>query len=234
MPSYIDASYIKAHPPAAAPAAAIKVSPAPRGLNSKLHLAVDAHGMPVRVQVTAGTVADCSRALPLIEGIAAEHLLADKAYDTNEIIAAATELGMNPVIPPKGNRKVQREYDRALYKLRTPGGERVPGFQAVARDSNPLCQADSVIPGRLPTPSGHDMDQVILTTGPSKPSTERGATTGRRSANKRASTSPKPPEPSVLGSDKSDRLDRIIGKKPMGFGTAKGTVMRTFRWEVSL
>ena len=55
--------------------------------------------MPVKVMVTAGTVADCSQALPLIEGIEAECLLADKAYDTNEIIAAATELGMNPVIP---------------------------------------------------------------------------------------------------------------------------------------
>ena len=38
--------------------------------------------MPVRLAVTAGTVADCSQALPLIEGIKAEHLLADKAYDT--------------------------------------------------------------------------------------------------------------------------------------------------------
>ena len=74
--------------------------------------------MPVRVQVTAGTVADCSRALPLIEGIEAERLLADRAYDTNEIIAAVTELGMAPVIPPKRNRKEKREYDRALYQLR--------------------------------------------------------------------------------------------------------------------
>ena len=74
--------------------------------------------MPVKVMVTAGTVADCSQALPLIEGIEAECLLADRAYDTNEIITAATELGMNPVIPPKSNRKEKREYDRALYKLR--------------------------------------------------------------------------------------------------------------------
>ena len=74
--------------------------------------------MPVKVIVTEGTAADCSQALPLIEGIAAEHLLADKAYDTNEIIAAASELGMNPVIPPKSNRREKREYDRALYKLR--------------------------------------------------------------------------------------------------------------------
>ena len=46
--------------------------------------------MPVRLAVTAGTVADCSQALPLIEGIKAEHLLADKAYDTNEIVAGAS------------------------------------------------------------------------------------------------------------------------------------------------
>jgi transposase len=79
--------------------------------------------MPVRLAVTGGTVADCSLALPLIEGIEAECLLADKAYDTkaydtNEIIAAARESGMNPVIPPKSNRREKRDYDRALYKLR--------------------------------------------------------------------------------------------------------------------
>ena len=74
--------------------------------------------MPVRLAVTGGTVADCSQALPLIEGIEAECLLADKAYDTNEIVAAASELGMDPVIPPKSNRREKREYDWALYKLR--------------------------------------------------------------------------------------------------------------------
>ena len=77
--------------------------------------------MPVRLAVTGGTAADCSLALPLIEGIEAECLLADKAYDTNAIIAAATELGMDPVIPSpssKSNRKEKRDYDRALYKLR--------------------------------------------------------------------------------------------------------------------
>ena len=56
--------------------------PHKRGLNSKLHLVVDSHGMPVRLAVTGGTVADCSRALALIEGIKAECLPADKAYDT--------------------------------------------------------------------------------------------------------------------------------------------------------
>ena len=92
--------------------------PHKRGLNSKLHLAVDSHGMPVRLAVTGGTAADSCQALPLIEGIEAECLLADKAYDTNEIIAAAQKLGMDPVIPPKRNRKEKRDYDQALYRLR--------------------------------------------------------------------------------------------------------------------
>jgi len=74
--------------------------------------------MPVRLAVTEGTVADCTQALSLIEGIEAQCLLADKAYDTNEIIAAAAELGMDPVIPPKSNWKEKWDYDRALYKLR--------------------------------------------------------------------------------------------------------------------
>ena len=74
--------------------------------------------MPVRLAVTGGTAADCSQALPLIKGIEAEYLLADKAYDTNEIIGALGELAIEPVIPPKSNRKERREYDRALYKLR--------------------------------------------------------------------------------------------------------------------
>ena len=45
-----------------------------RGLNSKIHLAVDAHGMPVRFFVTSGTTADCIIAAQLIEGFQAEYL----------------------------------------------------------------------------------------------------------------------------------------------------------------
>ena len=89
-----------------------------RGLNTKLHLAVDANGMPVRVLITEGTRADCKEAVHLIEGISAETLLADRGYDINEILAYAISAGMEPVIPPKKNRKEQRDYDKYLYKLR--------------------------------------------------------------------------------------------------------------------
>ena len=83
-----------------------------------MHLAVDAHGLPVRMLVTAGTVADSSEGLALIEGIEAEHLLADKGYDSDAIVEGALERGMKPVIPPRRNRREQREYDHYLYRLR--------------------------------------------------------------------------------------------------------------------
>ena len=89
-----------------------------KGLNTKIHLAVDAHGMPVRIIVTEGTRADCKEAIHLIKGIDAEALLADRGYDTDEIISYALDVGMEPVIPPKRNRKELREYDKYLYRMR--------------------------------------------------------------------------------------------------------------------
>ena len=74
--------------------------------------------MPVRVLITEGTGADCKEAVHLIEGISAKTLLADRGYDTDKIIACAAASGMEVVIPPKRNRKEQRDYDRYLYRLR--------------------------------------------------------------------------------------------------------------------
>ena len=70
--------------------------------------------MPVRIFITA----DCKKAVGLIEGFAAQYLLADRGYDTNELIESAINAGMQVVIPPKKNRKEQRNYDKHLYKLR--------------------------------------------------------------------------------------------------------------------
>ena len=51
-------------------------------------------------------------------GFLAKFLLADKGYDSNAILEQAQNQGMTPVIPPKKNRKIQRHYDKDLYKLR--------------------------------------------------------------------------------------------------------------------
>jgi transposase len=81
-------------------------------------MAVDAFGMPIRVLVTQGTTADCTQASKLIEGIDADHLIGDKAYDTDAILEQAAAQGMGVVIPPKKNRKERRTYDEDLYTLR--------------------------------------------------------------------------------------------------------------------
>jgi transposase len=63
-------------------------------------------------------VADCTQAGKLIEGFAAEHLIADKGYDSDKIVAQAALQNMQVQIPPRQHRKEQRAYDEYFYKLR--------------------------------------------------------------------------------------------------------------------
>jgi len=42
----------------------------------------------------------------------------DKAYDSNDLIEKLKQQGLIPVIPPKTNRKEQRQYDEHIYKER--------------------------------------------------------------------------------------------------------------------
>ena len=73
----IDASYIKAHPHSAgARGGNQSIARTKGGSTASCNIAIDSHGMPVRLTVTGGTVADSSQALSLIEGIEAECLLA--------------------------------------------------------------------------------------------------------------------------------------------------------------
>ena len=92
--------------------------PDKRGLNTKVHLAVDAHGLPLRVLVTEGSTADCTQAAELLKGLPGEYLLADRGYDTNALLQLAASQGMTPFIPPRKHRRHQRAYDRYLYRLR--------------------------------------------------------------------------------------------------------------------
>ena len=54
----------------------------------------------------------------MIEGMSADHLIADKGYDSDAIVEQAKTQGMTAVIPPRKNRTTQRSYDEDLYKLR--------------------------------------------------------------------------------------------------------------------
>jgi len=54
----------------------------------------------------------------LIEDFEPQALIADKGYDSDALIEAVTNKGIEAVIPPRQNRLVQREYDRHLYRER--------------------------------------------------------------------------------------------------------------------
>jgi transposase len=42
----------------------------------------------------------------------------DRAYEGNETLQLALELGFKPVVPPNPNRVTPWEYDRAMYRKR--------------------------------------------------------------------------------------------------------------------
>jgi len=72
----------------------------------------------MRFILTGGQAGDAPQAIPLLTGIKATHVLADKGYDSNKILAFVHSQGAIAVIPPKSNRKHPQIYDREIYKQR--------------------------------------------------------------------------------------------------------------------
>jgi IS5 family transposase len=101
--------------------------------------------MPVRAIVTDAPAADNSKAIELIEGI-----VADRGYDTDTIVEAAEKVGMEAAIPPKRNRRYQRDYDKYLYRLRYFAENAFFGFEALARYSYALCKKRCFVSCRCP------------------------------------------------------------------------------------
>ena len=79
---------------------------------------VDALGNPLRILLTAGQAHEAPHARALLEGYQTQFVLADKAYDAEPILLTITKMGAEAIVPPRSNRKVQREYDQELYKER--------------------------------------------------------------------------------------------------------------------
>ena len=79
---------------------------------------MDALGNPVRLLLTAGQASEYGQATELIEGFDVDYVLADKGYDSDDFIETIEASGAEAVIPPRQNRRQQRQYDRELYKER--------------------------------------------------------------------------------------------------------------------
>jgi transposase len=79
---------------------------------------VDALGNPTSF-LTGGQASDLAGADALVPQIAAGAVIADRGYDAEaRVLAPLRAAGQAAVIPPKRNRKAQRDYDAALYEAR--------------------------------------------------------------------------------------------------------------------
>jgi transposase len=87
-------------------------------LSTKIHLAVRGLGAPVRFVLTAGQHGDCPQAYGLIEGLPAEVVMADTAYDADPLRQAIADKGAVAVIPNNPSRARKYPLDKHLYAQR--------------------------------------------------------------------------------------------------------------------
>jgi len=89
------------------------------GLSTKIHALVDALGNPLAFLLTAGQVHDLIGADALLPQMAADQLIADKAFDADaRVREPLARAGKSAVIPPRPNRLAPADFDRHLYKER--------------------------------------------------------------------------------------------------------------------
>ena len=86
----------------------------------KIHLRVNAHGLPMRTEITPGQTSDyLGFDLVMAKNLLSPSvLLADRGYDGDRIRAKLIARNVLPVIPMRKSRKKRIGVDRSLYRLR--------------------------------------------------------------------------------------------------------------------
>lgn len=119
---FIDGSIIRAHQHSTGAAGEDNqaIGKSVGGNTTKIHMAVDAYGLPIEFDLTGGEVHDSRAAPELIARLPfAEYTIADKGYDSEEIRDLIRDKGSLPLIPRKKNSKTGNgDMDWCLYKYR--------------------------------------------------------------------------------------------------------------------
>jgi transposase len=80
---------------------------------------VDALGNPIAFKLSPGQAHDLDGADALLPQMKASILVADTAFDAQErVLEPLQAAGKSYVIPPTRSRKIQRWYDKEIYKAR--------------------------------------------------------------------------------------------------------------------
>jgi transposase len=119
---FIDGSIVKAHQHSsgAAHGQETAIGKSVAGNTTKIHMAVDACGLPIDFLVTGGEVHDCKEAPILVAQLPdATYVIADRGYDSEPLRDQIKARGAIPVIPRKKNSILGNDdIDWQLYKYR--------------------------------------------------------------------------------------------------------------------
>ncbi|HUW79814.1 MAG TPA: IS5 family transposase [Acidocella sp.] len=89
------------------------------GLTTKIHVLVDACGLPIAIKLTEGQAHDGRSAQDMLQTVQAGHtLLADRAYDSDALREALVKRGATANVKPMPGRKNIPAFDRFLYRSR--------------------------------------------------------------------------------------------------------------------
>ncbi len=89
------------------------------GLTTKIHALVDAQGLPFRFDLTPGQAHDSQAAPTLLDALQPDcFVLADKAYDSDEIRQLIEDQDAAANIPDRSNRKQRHAFSPTLYRER--------------------------------------------------------------------------------------------------------------------
>ena len=119
---FIDGSMVRAHQHSAGAAGEDNqaIGKSRGGKTTKIHMAVDAYGLPIEFLITGGEVHDSKAAPELIDRLpASDYMIADKGYDSEPLREQIRDKNVIPVIPRKCNSKIgNADMDWCLYKYR--------------------------------------------------------------------------------------------------------------------
>jgi transposase len=119
---FIDGSIVKAHQHSTGAASEEDqgIGKSVAGNTTKIHMAVDSHGLPIEFEITGGEVHDCKVAPDFIAKLpTADYTIADKGYDSEELRELIRQKSSIPIIPRKSNSTIGNDdMDWGLYKYR--------------------------------------------------------------------------------------------------------------------
>lgn len=117
----IDSTYVKAHQHSAGAkkrGLGQGIGKSRGGFTNKIYAETDENGKAMCIFITGGNVYDSTQVENLLQDTIHEgaYVLGDKAFDTESILKYIEKNKGIVVIPPRKNRKEQREYDKNIYK----------------------------------------------------------------------------------------------------------------------